>query len=299
MTRDELTAFAKLEVAVSVARDSAQFQLALARNKTPDTQQQLRAKLQAQIAELLSRAGTTRQEYERKTFLVSTDAEARKQFDALVAQITGVPTPGLLAVSTTPVIRVPAGAAGVHIGHVVNAFGDTPMGQGLLPTAQAEARTSAQHATLAARTPADLDAMKLHAGHVLHAIDPTIVSSGPGLGYGMRKAALGVASHIELAAKAQGASPNVVSHATHIATAARAALARADRVIALAQQVQSATSATEAAALVSQLVSLTSQLTTGIDGNGDGKIGWQESEGGLQQAQEHVTLMLAAETVKP
>ena len=301
MTRDELVAFAKLEVAISVARDSAQFQLALARNKTPAMQQQLRDKLSAQIAEIIQRAGTTQAEYDRKTFLVSTDAGARKIFDGLVAQITGVPTPGQVVptVAATAAIKVPDGPVGLHVGHVVNSFGDTPNHQGLLPVALAEAKTAAQHATLAARTPTNLEAMKLHAGHVINAIDPTIVTAGPGLGYGAKKAAIGIGNHMELAAKAPGASPNVIMHASHVAMSARNTVSRCDQIIALAKQVQAATSASDAAALVSQLVSLTAQLTAGADANGDGKIDWQENEGGLQQAQEHVALLLAGEGMKP
>ena len=301
MTRDELVAFAKLEVAISVARDSAQFQLALARNKTPAMQQQLRDKLTTLIAEIIQRAGTTQAEYDRKTFLVSTNAEARKIFDTLLVQITGVPTPGqvIATAATAAAVKVPDGPVGTHIGHVVNSFGDTPNNQGLLPVALAEAKTAAQHATLAARAPTNLDAMKLHAGHVINAIDPTIVTAGPGLGYGVRKAAVAVGNHIDLAAKAPGASPNVIMHASHIAMSARNTVTRCDQILTVAKQIQGATSASDAAALVSQLVSLTSQLTAGADANGDGKIGWQENEGGLQQAQEHVTLLLAGEGMKP
>jgi hypothetical protein len=115
----------------------------------------------------------------------------------------------------------------------------------------------------------------------------------------LKKAAQGVAMHIDLAAKTAGASPNVVMHASHVATSARNTVVRADQVLALAKQVQASTSAADAALLINQLVSLTSQLTAGADANGDGKIGWQENEGGLQQAQEHVTLMLAGEGIKP
>lgn len=301
MTKDELLAFAKLEVAISVARDSSQFQLALARNKTPALQQQLREKLLAQIAELIRAAGTTDAEYQRKTYLVATNPEARKGFDALVAQITGVPTPGQVipTVATAAAIKVPDGPVGTHIGHVVNGFSDTPMGQGLLPVALAEAKTAAQHATLAARTPTNLESMKLHAGHVINAIDPTIVTAGPGLGYGMKKAALGVANHIELAAKAMGVSPNVITHAAHVSMSARNTVTRADEAIAIAQKIQSATSASDAAALVNQLISITSQFAAGADANGDGKIDWKEHEGGLQQAQEHINLLLAGEGLKP
>jgi hypothetical protein len=166
---------------------------------------------------------------------------------------------------------------------------------GLLPAALAEARIAAQHAALAARDPNNLGNMQTHAGHVIHAIDPTIVMMGPGRGYGMKKAALGAANHIELAAKAAGASQNIITHAAHIATSARSAAEKADAVIALAEKIRAATSAADAAALVEQLVSLANQLTSGVDTNADGMIGWDKPEGALQQAQEHVTRMLAAE----
>jgi hypothetical protein len=175
---------------------------------------------------------------------------------------------------------------------VLNSFGDTPGKQGLLPVAMTEAKTAAQHAGLAARA-TTLDAMKLHAGHVLNALDPSLVATGPGLGYGMKKAALGVANHIELAAKADSSLANVKTHSVHVATAARAAAARADSAIAVAQKIQAATTIEAAQPLVAQLVALTGQLTTGVDANKDGKIGWDSVEGGLQQAQDHMTLMLA------
>ena len=80
-----------------------------------------------------------------------------------------------------------------------------------------------------------------------------------------------------------------------VATSARNVVLRCDQAVVLAQQIQGATSATDAAKLMSQLVSVTDQLVAGFDANGDGKITWEAGEGGLQQAQEHVTLMLATE----
>jgi glycine/D-amino acid oxidase-like deaminating enzyme len=165
-------------------------------------------------------------------------------------------------------------------------------------TLEEEAKTAATHAALGARDPNNLDAMKLHAGHVLNALDPTIVATGPGKGYGAKRAALGVASHIDLAAKAPGASQNVITHAVHIGTAARSAAARADQVIALARQIQAATTAVEAAKLYSQMVPLAQQVYEGFDANSDGRIGWQEGEGGLAQAEQHVTLMLNGEVIR-
>jgi len=304
--REEITAFAKVHLAVSLARDSIQLQLAQPGNKKPETQKQLQEKLQTQIAEILHHAGMTEQEFDRKTYLVSTNAEARQAFDSVIARLTGQPTPGQVMATAAgrgpaaaATVAVPAGPAGIHIGHVVNAFSDTPNGQGLLPTAMAEARVAIQHAGLAARNTASLDAMKLHAGHVINALDPTVVTTGPGLGYGVKKAATGVATHIELAAKAQGASQNVVTHSVHIATSARNTVQRSDQIIGLAKQIQAATSAADAAALVSQMVSQCDQLMAGADANGDGRITWEAGEGGLQQVQQHVNLMLAAEPKAP
>ncbi|MDB4876644.1 MAG: hypothetical protein JWM41_3090 [Gemmatimonadetes bacterium] len=300
MKPEEITEFAKIQIAIAQAHDSVSAEIAQPRNKKAETQDALQAKLRTQVTEILHHGGMTEVDYRRKTYAVSTEPETRKSFDSVVAKLTGVPTPGQVAPSAPPRVppaSLPAGAVGTHIGHVINGFADTPNGMGLLPTAMAEAKTAAQHAGLAARDPNNLDAMKLHAGHVINALDPTIVAAGPGLGYGVKRAALGAATHIELAAKAPGASPNVIMHAQHVATASRNAVARADQMIAIAKQVQAATAAPDAAALISQLVSLSQQLIAGADTNGDGRIGWEE--GGLQLADDHVMLMIAGEAKKP
>jgi hypothetical protein len=185
--------------------------------------------------------------------------------------------------------------AHAHVGHVADAFAATPNGQGLLPTAIAEAEVAIQHAGLAANDPGNLDAAKRHVGHVLHAIDPSLVQGGPGLGHGVKRAAEGIVQHIEMAAGVDGASDNVRTHAGHVAGAARAVVARADRIIALAGQIQAATSASAAASALADLNTLTQALLSGSDADGDGRVGWAEPEGGLQQAQQHVTLLKRGE----
>ncbi|MEP6619543.1 MAG: hypothetical protein ABJE47_09515 [bacterium] len=298
LSRADIAVLARLEVAINAAHDTANVQIAHVRNATPQAQRALRDKLDAQISDIIQHAGMTEVEYNRKTFLVTTDPMSRKLLDSVSVAVLGAPLPGTYiapAPTGATTIPVPAGPVGVHIGHVVNAFNDTPNGQGLLPAALAEARIAAQHATLAARQPANLEYMKTHAGHVINAIDPTIVPVGPGLKYGLRKAALGVATHVELAAGATGASPNVVTHSKHVAMAARNTATRADQLLALAQKVQASTSAADAAALVSQMVSLADQLIAGFDANADGKVGTESGEGGLQQAEDHMKLMLAGE----
>ena len=186
-------------------------------------------------------------------------------------------------------------AAHTHIGHVADGWRDTPDNQGLLPTAIAEAKIAAQHAALAAKDPSNLDAMKRHTGHVLNAVDPEAMANGPGLGYGVKRAAAGAATHIELAAKSDGASGGVTTHSNHIATSARNTVARADEIIALAGKIQMASSASAAAPLVTELNTLAEQLITGVDANGDGRTGWQEGEGGLQQAEQHLNLLKKGE----
>jgi hypothetical protein len=305
LSGDDIARLAKVSVAIDVAHDSTDLQLAMVGNKKPEVQDALKAKLRTEVTGILTKNGMTEAQYKHETFLVSTDTGLRRMFDGQVVKLTGAPLPGAYVAPvgrggrggggpTTPPVKVPAGAVGMHIGHVVNSFGDTPGMMGLLPVAFSEARTAQQHATLGMKA-ANLDGMKLHAGHVINAMDPTIVAAGPGLGYGMKKAALGVATHIELAAKAPGASPNVVLHATHIATAARNAAERADSIIVLAKEVQAATTMADAAKLLSQVVSLCDQAIAGVDSKGDGRVTWQT--GGLQQAQEHVDLMLGGEKV--
>ena len=184
-----------------------------------------------------------------------------------------------------------------HIGHVTTSFKDTPNMQGLLPTALAEAKIAAQHAALALKSEGNLAQMQLLAGHVINAIDPTIEMKGPGLGYGVKKAAAGVAQHISLAAKVEGASKNVMTHSNHVATAANNVVQWSDEILSVAKELRSATTAEAAAPLAARLNTLASQLTTGVDADKNGQVGWQAGEGGLQQAEMHMNLLLKGEGV--
>jgi hypothetical protein len=294
MSRADVEAFAKVEVTIGAVRDTIQAKLAMARNKKDEMQFALRDTLTMQIAGILKQAGLSESDYRNKLFYVSTNGDARKVFDSTFAKLTGQPLPGQVAAAPAT-LKVPAGEVGVHIGHIINAFDAAPDKMSLLAIANSEARTAAQHAALGARNSGNLDALKLHAGHVLNALDPALQPMGPGKGFGLKKAAAGITQHIELAANVAGASANVKVHANHIGTSANNTSARVYPAIALCQKIQAATDAAAAASLMNELVSLTSQLVPGADANNDGRIGWQEKEGGLQQVEEHVKLMLAGE----
>ena len=213
----------------------------------------------------------------------------------IVGMTLGLSLVAICVVGGGAIVGGQANMAHAHIGHVMDMWRDTPDQQGLLPTAIAEAEIAAQHAGLAARSAGNLDAMKAHAGHVLHAVDPTIEMQGPGLGYGVKKAAMGAAQHIDFAAGSDGASANVKTHATHVSTSANNTVTRVDEIVALAQQIQGASSAAAAAPLTERLSMLAGQLVSGADANGDGRIGWQEGEGGLQQANQHMGFMKKGE----
>ena len=182
-----------------------------------------------------------------------------------------------------------------HILYVAAAFDGTPSGQGLLPTAVAEGDIAAQHAGFAAGDATYLDGIRRHAGHVLHSIDPTLAPGGPGLGYGVRQAATNIVLHIEQAAADEAASDNVRTHAGHILATMGNVVQRADTIVALAQEIEAATSLATAAALLEQLTAQCDALLSGRDADRDGHVGWQAGEGGLRQATQHLTLMQRGE----
>jgi hypothetical protein len=191
--------------------------------------------------------------------------------------------------------RIEAIPPHLHIGHVMTNWRDTPGNIGFLTAAVTDAKVALIHATLAARNPENLDDMKLHAGHVLNALDPSLEPKGPASGYGVKKAAAGALQHLDFAAKAEGASANVKTHAVHVSASLGNVIQWTDQAIATAQTIRSAASAAEAAPLTKELAALTKQIVEGVDANKDGQIGWQAGEGGLAQAQAHMELMMKGE----
>src|SRR5262245_43978842 len=117
--------------------------------------------------------------------IANQDAMGLPLYAARPVKLTGELKNGAIVVS-----KVEAIAAHLHLGHVMTNWRDTPGSRGFLPVAADEARVAAQHARLASQS-ASFDDVKLHAGHVLHALDPTLEPKGPGAGYGVRQAAIG------------------------------------------------------------------------------------------------------------
>jgi len=187
-------------------------------------------------------------------------------------RVTGVLTDKGILVS-----RIEPPLVHAHIGHVMIGWRDTPGQVGLLTIAQSDTRIAAAHALLLTKSDT-LDDMKLHAGHVLHALDPTLETTGPASGYGAKKAAAGAMQHVGFTAAVENASATVKSHASSVTAALTDAMAAIDRGIATAQKIRTAASSADAAVLVRDLT-----------------LGVEEIGAKLQQAEQEMRQMMKAE----
>jgi hypothetical protein len=151
-----------------------------------------------------------------------------------------------------------------HLGHVMVAWKDTPGTVGLLTVALSDNRVAAAHALLTSKS-TSLDDLKLHAGHVLHALDPALEPKGPASGYGVKKAATGAIQHVGFAAAADTASATLKSRAAVVTARLTDTTALVDRAIGVAQNVRAATSPADAGVLARDLLTLTTEIASGLD----------------------------------
>jgi len=177
------------------------------------------------------------------------------------------------------------------LAYILTAAPDTPGGMGLLETGRAEAEIALQHASFAGRDSTNLGNMQRHMAHVIHAVDPGQGSQGPGMGYGVRRAARQILVQIENAQRVEGVPGALTFHGQRVAMAARGAAARVDEVVALARQVQSAGSAQAGNRLVRRLGDAVRAMAYGFDRDGDRRIGHTEDEMGLAQIGYHLALV--------
>lgn len=176
----------------------------------------------------------------------------------------------------------------MHMSHLLTTFSDTPGGMGLIETGIAEAGIAAEYVRIAGQDSLNLRNMTSNMIHVIHAIDPSLVTNGQGLGYGVKRAAQAVAMHAELATAVEGVNDNFLFHGPYIAAAGRGALRRADAALGMARRVQSATDPESALRLLDRLAILVRAMAYGFDADDDGRIGFNEEEFGLAQARYHL-----------
>lgn len=184
---------------------------------------------------------------------------------------------GVLSDQGIIVSRIEPPLVHAHIGHVMIGWRDTPGQVGLLTIAQSDTRIAAAHTLLLSKA-SNLDEMKLHAAHVLHALDPTIETAGPASGYGAKKAAAGAIQHVGFTAAVDNASATVKRHASTVSATLTDTIAAIDRGIASAQQIRAASSAADAASAVHDLQAIVDDIGRG-----------------LQLAEQEMRLMMKAE----
>jgi hypothetical protein len=161
-----------------------------------------------------------------------------------------------------------------HLGHVMESWNDTPGKVGLITILEQEAKIANQHANYGKSNPAT------HMPHVRHALDASSESGGPGKGYGVLKAAMGVAAHMKFAAESPDATDSIKAHSVHIITSANNVVAWAKEAMGMSKDTSSAS--------MSKVEEITGWILNGRDADGDGKISWEEGEGGLAQMKQHL-----------
>jgi hypothetical protein len=185
LTVAELQKLAEAQVAIAAVLDSSGAELSAVKNKTTQAQDELKQKRQKLVNDALAKRGMTVEEFDRRRYLVSADTRLRFQLDSMVAKLTGAPLPGTVittAGAAAPAMAAPTTLVGIAVSYVAANYLDTPDKSGLLAMAQTEARVAVQHAGFMMRALDNLQTMQMHAGHVLHAMDPTTMptATAPG-----------------------------------------------------------------------------------------------------------------------
>jgi hypothetical protein len=181
--------------------------------------------------------------------------------------------------------------AHVHIGHAMTGWNFTPDKKGLFQVAEEEADIALAHSEYALEKPNELDAIKLHVRHVMHAVDPESHPEGPGLGFGLKRALTEAVSHISFAAESDDASDNVRNFAKPFGKNVKATLERCDLILIFGREILQMGSAEEATILAGEIMNLTRANVEGIDTDGNGNIGPDPGEYGLKQLRVQITEM--------
>ena len=175
-----------------------------------------------------------------------------------------------------------------HLKHITDSWKDTPGSVGLLAILEQEAQTAASHAKYALGDKKDVSTAKTHIPHVQNAIDPSIVTKGPGKGYGALKAAQGIAQHMGFAANAPDASDGLKMHSVHVITSATNVVDWCNQIMAKSAKVFLPGMDKDAMQATAEIADMTQWILNGHDANGDGKISWEKGEGGIAQLKQHL-----------
>ena len=175
-----------------------------------------------------------------------------------------------------------------HLGHIEKSWHETPDAVGLLAILSEEAQIAHAHAGYAITDVEDYDNIRLHIPHVRHAISTASETGGPGKGFGVERAAQGVADHMDYARNTSDATDSVKLHAEHIITSAKNIVAWSNKIIRMSDQIMGGASPIATSYYAEEVAMRTNWILNGNDADGDGKISWVEGEGGLAQIRQHL-----------
>jgi hypothetical protein len=178
----------------------------------------------------------------------------------------------------------------------MTAWHDTPGQQGLMVVADKKAREAKKYAEKATAANTGLDQMKADVAKVLKATDQQAtgktLAKGDTAPYGLKQALAGSVDHVTFAADSKDATQNVKRFASMFSNNASGVLERCDLITALGNELLSSSSRDDAGILAQEILNLSTANLSGIDSNGDGKIGGSPEEYGMQQLGSDLQTMI-------
>lgn len=181
----------------------------------------------------------------------------------------------------------------VHVGHALTTWRDTPDELGLFVVAEREVAI-ALHQAQAIKQATSATVARSSLPGVIHALDPQLQATGPGLGYGGIRALTGAANHLEFASKSSDASRNIIEGAEVFMKQAAVVNENLKLAIDVATLAQTP-SDTELPGLVAEMETLLDRSLNGADVDGNGSVGNTAEEIGLKQMRQQLSEMLARE----
>lgn len=180
----------------------------------------------------------------------------------------------------------------VHIGHAMTGWRDTPGELGLFTTAEQEAKTAYEQATLAVENSNDTSLTKKYIRNVRYALDPESEPDGAEPSYGFIRAIKSSQDHVLFAAESDDASENIKSFSLQWYINTNVLLARSELVMAISEEILNSNSSEEIKILAEE-----TQLLTGYNlfGNTSDSDSIDSNQYGLQQLRADMNDMINRE----
>jgi hypothetical protein len=191
--------------------------------------------------------------------------------------------------------------AHTHIGHAMTGWVDTPNQLGLLVTAENAAKAALRSADRATAKGNDLPGIKANVRGVLKstgAEGESDIGDNSSVRYGVRSALRAASDHITFAASSPDATENVRVSAKKFSNDVQGVVDRCDLILALGNEILQFSSFEEAGLLAGELHRLVQANVSGEDIDGDGVVGSNPEEYGIQQLRADLQAMIDREDPK-